>query len=186
MQTHHSRIGRRYRASLKAIKGFKKDTPALAALSRTAWLFASSIRWNSTHVSTIEIEASKEKIKEYLRLSRDPRKAFLAFCQRIVLAQGPFADDQGNCLFLPSAWLDRRNKAGFAATKPAYDEIKKVRASLPQYYRELKALAEAVLEFSEEPTQKNFQYWKSYFRERKVPGLLELFQVYAINFLYTI
>jgi hypothetical protein len=152
----------------------------------TAWLFASSTLWNSTHFSTKEREACIEKIKEYLRLSRDPRKAFLAFCQRIVLAQGPFVDNLGNCLLLPSAWLDKRNKLGFATTRPAYNEIKRVRESLPQYRRELKALAEAVLEFSEEPTQKNFQYWKSYFSERKIPGLLELFQVYAINFLFTI
>ena len=44
-----------------------------------------------------------------------------------------------------------------------------------------KALAEAVLEFSEEPTIQNFQYWRRYFIDRETPGLLNLFQVTAIQ-----
>jgi len=186
MQSHHSRIGKTYRATLRAIKGVRNDHPSLVALSRTAWLFAASNLWNSTHFSIKEIEASIEKIKEYLRCSKDPRKAFLAFCQRIVLAHSVLGDRTDNCLPLPSMWLDRRNKVGFGATKTEYDKIKKLRESLPQYFRELKALAEAVLEFSEEPTGKNFRYWKSYFAERQVPGMLEIFQIYTINYLFTI
>jgi len=186
MQPHHSRIGKSYRATLKVIRGFKKDHPEITMLSHTAWLFASSILWNSTQFSTKEIEAAKEKIKEYLRLSRDPRKAFLGFCQRIALAPIILGNPTDDNLALPSVWLDRRNKDGFSATKVEYIRIKKVRESLPQYFRELKALAEAVLEFSEEPTGKNYRYWKSYFSERQTRGILEFFQVYAVNYLFTL
>ncbi|GGA90037.1 hypothetical protein [Puia dinghuensis] len=185
MQSHYSRIGKTYRAALRSIKGFKKDASGPAALANTAWLFASSCLWNSTPFSTKEIDAAKEKIKEYLSQSKDSRKAFLAFCQRIVLAQVLFAGYMDR-LPLPSVWLDRRNKSGFAITKSGYEQIKTVRESLPQYFRELRALAEAVLEFSEEPTGKNYHYWKGYFSDRQVPGALEAFQVFAANFLFTI
>lgn len=186
MHSHYSRIGKTYRAALRSIKGFKKDASGLTTLVNTAWLFASACLWNTTQFSTKEIDAAKEKIKEYLRLSKDSRKAFLAFCQRIVLAQALVGGHTYQRLALPSVWLDRRNKTGFGLTKPGYDEIKKIRESLPQYLRELKALAEAVLEFSEEPTGKNYQYWKSYFADRQVPGAMEAFQVFVANFLFSI
>lgn len=186
MQQHESKMGKPFRVALRAIRGFKKDHPELAALSNTAWTFAYSVLWNSTQFSSKEIQAAKEKITAYLRLATDPRKAFLIFCQRVLLARFlhyPVADD---CMPLPSDWLDRTNKKGFAATKQWYNNIKMLRESLPQFQYELKALAEAVLEFGEEPTGKNFRYWKSYFTERQASGLLQLFQVYAVNFLFAI
>ena len=82
---------------------------------------------------------------------------------------------------LPSVWFDRNNEFGFTGTKEWYAQIKNVRASLPAYKEEIKALAEAVLEYSEEPTLQNFAYWRSYFIEKGTPGLLNLFQIAAIN-----
>ena len=186
MQLHSFRNLRTARTTLRVVKGFKKDNPEVTVLSHTAWLFASSILWNSTAFSTSEIEAGTGKIKEFLQLSREPRKAFLVFCQRIALAPILIGDVSEQSLELPSIWLDRRNKAGFAATKSEYDRIRKVRASLPHYCRDLKALAEAVLEFSEEPTGKNYRYWKSYFADRQARGILEFFQIFSANYLFTL
>ncbi|MBL0267165.1 MAG: hypothetical protein IPP99_00365 [Chitinophagaceae bacterium] len=42
-------------------------------------------------------------------------------------------------------------------------------------------MAKAVLEFSQEPTIQNYQYWRKYFIEKETPGLLNLFQVVAIQ-----
>jgi hypothetical protein len=38
-----------------------------------------------------------------------------------------------------------------------------------------------VLEFSQEPTVQNYQYWRTYFMDKEATGLLNLFQVVAIQ-----
>lgn len=91
----------------------------------------------------------------------------------------------GELQILPSAWLNRKHEKGFAITKGLYQDMRKIRESLPAYEIEVKALAEAVLEFSESPTSQNFRYWKSYFIERSKPELLNLFQLFVSNFLYS-
>jgi hypothetical protein len=50
---------------------------------------------------------------------------------------------------------------------------------LPAYKAELRALAEAALEFGDEPTTQNYHYWRQYFIDRDAPGLLSLFQMIA-------
>ncbi|HEY6914609.1 MAG TPA: hypothetical protein VI413_08035, partial [Paludibacter sp.] len=82
---------------------------------------------------------------------------------------------------LPSLWFNPENEKGFAGTKQWYRKVYEARQSLPNYKIELKALAEAVLEVSTEPTQNNFHYWKNYFIERKTPGLLSLFLITVAN-----
>jgi len=166
---------------LKAIKGSLFQTAPSENLINAAWNFAYSSLWNSTQFSAREIRTSKEKIEEYFTLAKNPRNAFLSFCQRVLLARQYVNQAKGRYMPLPSVWFDKNNEYGFAGTKDWYAEIRLVRSSLPNYKEEIKALAEAVLEYSEEPTLQNFTYWRSYFIEKGTPGLLNLFQVAAIN-----
>jgi hypothetical protein len=166
---------------LIAIKGALFETSPVENLVNTAWNFAYSSLWNGTQFSQKEIRYAKEKIEEYFTLAENPRKAFLSFCQRVLLARQYVSTARGRYLPLPSVWFDKNNEYGFVGTKDWYTEIKRVRLSLPAYKEEIKALAEAVLEYSEEPTLQNFTYWRSYFIEKGTPGLLNLFQVAAIN-----
>ncbi len=172
--------------TLRVVRNPAYERPELIKLAATAWTFAYSALWNGTQFSSKEVQAAKERIIEYLQLSKQPRKALLSFCQRVVLARLYVRLTAGPNMPLPSVWLDRSNEKGFAGTKSWYDQVKTLRDSLPNYRCELKALAEASLEFSEEPTRRNFLYWKSYFMEKQTPGLLQLFQVFAINHLFTI
>ena len=155
--------------------------PQTNCLMEAAWNFSYSALWNDTLFSTKEITAAKARILEYLLLARCPRKAFIAFCQRVLLARYACITGKARMLSLPSEWLDRANAQGFVSTREWLQEIKAVRESLPGYKQEIKALAEAVLEFAEEPTIQNYQYWRSYFIEKGTPGLLNLFQVTAIQ-----
>ena len=166
---------------LKAIKGALFETSPVENLVNAAWNFAYSSLWNSTQFSAKEIRYAKEKIEEYFTLAKNPRKAFLSFCQRVLLARQYVNTARGRYMPLPSVWFDKNNEYGFVGTKSWYTEIKNVRVSLPTYKEEIKALAEAVLEYSEEPTLQNFTYWRSYFIEKGTPGLLNLFQVAVIN-----
>lgn len=186
MRQHTKKITRTYQPTLKVVKGYNEQQTDLAHLVDTAWTFAYSSLWNCSLFSTKEIEAAKESIREFLQLSKTPRTAFLSFCQRVLLARYYITGGNNRYIPLPSVWLDRKNDKGFAGTKQWYNEIKTVRESLPHYKMEIKALAEAVLEYSEESTQRNFYYWKNYFIEKQTPGLLTLFQVYASNHLYSI
>lgn len=166
---------------LKAIKGALFETSPIENLVSAAWNFAYSSLWNSTQFSAKEIRTAKEKIEEYFSLAKSPRNAFLSFCQRVLLARQYVNGLKGRYMPLPSVWFDKNNEYGFVGTKDWYTQIKTVRTSLPNYKEEIKALAEAVLEYSEEPTLQNFTYWRSYFIEKGTPGLLNLFQVAAIN-----
>ena len=166
---------------LKVIRGFLDDKTEVAPLVNSAWNFAYSALWNAVQFSSKEVNAAKEKITEYFLLSNDPRKAFLSFCQRVLLARHYVNSAKGRYIPLPSLWFEKENEAGFTGTKEWYTEIRNIRSSLPNYKQEIKALAEAVLEYSEEPTVQNFHYWRNYFIDKETPGLLNLFQVNAIN-----
>jgi hypothetical protein len=166
---------------LTAIKGGLFESEPIEQFVNAAWNFAYSSLWNSTQFSAKEIRSAKEKIEEYFSLSKNPRKAFLSFCQRVLLTRQYVNGAKSRYLPLPSLWFDKSYEYGFAGTKQWYAQIKNVRTSLPAYKEELKALAEAILEYSEEPTAQNFSYWRNYFIEKGTPGLLNLFQVTAIN-----
>ncbi|HEX9510607.1 MAG TPA: hypothetical protein VF939_08990, partial [Puia sp.] len=165
--------------------GGKEEGGELPKLAGIAWIFVSSALWNCTQFSTLEKQAAQKKITRYLRLSLNCRRAFLAFCERVLLAKLCLPKGPGS-LTLPSVWLDRRHAKGFSETRTAYRQVKALRKSLPLYKYEWKALAEAVLDFGEDPTAENFRYWKNYFTEKQAPGLLQLFQVFASNYLFKI
>jgi hypothetical protein len=167
--------------SLKVVKEYRDTNAEVARLVNSAWNFAYNSLWSMNTFSSKEIETAKESIYEYLTLAKSPRKAFITFCQRILLARNYVKACKGRYIPLPSIWFDRDFKDGFVGTRKWYAEIKTIRESLPNYKQEIKALAEAVLEFNDEPSIQNYQYWRQYFIEKAAPGLLNLFQVTAIQ-----
>jgi len=158
--------------------GSKDETQQLVD---TAWDFAYSVLWNNHIFSGIEKNEAKYYIKEWITGTKKPLKAFTNFCQRIILARQNITSINTDLLSLPSLWLDKENPEGYAQTKELLDQVKIMRHSLPNFQVEIKALAEAVLEFSEEPTESNFKYWRNYFIEHDEPVLLNMFTVYCTN-----
>lgn len=184
MQKSKTKSDKQSPPTLTAIRG-GKESAEFHTLCHIAWIFVSSCLWNCTQFSTKEKQASLEKIAGYLRLAKNQRRGFLSFCERILAARLYNPPDAGY-VTLPSSWLDRHNRKGLSASRHAYIQLKALRESLPLYRYEWKALAEAVLDFGEEPTGDNFRYWKNYFTEKQAPGLLQLFQVYVSNFHFSI
>jgi hypothetical protein len=164
--------------AISFINGGKEN---LKSFINTAWLFAHTVLWNNQVFSGIEISEAKAYIYDWLNTGKKTTKAFVNFCQRIILARQNVHALNTDFLCLPSLWLDKDNPDGYRVTKEWLDEIKIIRHSLPNYQIELRALSEAVLEFSEEPTQENFNYWRNYFIEREQPVLLNLFTVFCAN-----
>jgi hypothetical protein len=170
-----------FRPSLRVVKGYLNANAEVQQLVDSAWNFAYNALWGMTIFSSKEINAAKARIHEYLTLAKNPRKAFLSFCQRVLLARHYITQVKGRYIPLPSVWFDKDNQNGFIGTRSWFQEIKAIRESLPNYKQEIKALAEAVLEFSDEPSVNNYQYWRQYFIDKGTPGLLNLFQVTAIQ-----
>jgi hypothetical protein len=170
---------RRTARAAKTAKGI--NSPGLTALIDTAWHVAYTSLWNCTQFSTAEVDTAKKAIGSFLQLHRTPEKGFIVFCQRVAIAK--FENSLGFLLksWLPSEWFDWRNDEGFIGTKQRFDAIERTRASLPLHKQELKAFAEAVLEFSQEPTVRNYKFWRQYFIDREKPQLLELFQTVCVQ-----
>lgn len=172
----------------KVIRGSLAEStslPVSAVLVQTAWTFAKTALWNCQQFSSKECEQAKVHIARYLCLFRNPRKGFMAFCQRIIIARQFLEAETTPLQTLPSSWLDRKQPSGFSLTKGLYKDLRLIRERLPAYERELKALAEAVLDFSESPSVRNYRYWTNYFIDRNKPELLNLFQLFGANFLYS-
>jgi hypothetical protein len=181
MRNNTTTADRNFGTELWVVKGNLIEPSERLKLVDSAWNFAYSALWNASIFSTKEISLAKENIQQYFILAKNKRKAFVSFCERILLARYYVNGAKGRYIPLPSLWFDRDNLNGFVGTKEWLIEIKNIRSLLPGYKQETKALAEAVLEFSEEPTIQNFQYWRRYFIDRETPGLLNLFQVTAIQ-----
>jgi hypothetical protein len=170
------------RRTARAAKKAKEiNSPELTALINTAWQVAYTTLWNCTQFSTAETTTAKKAIGTFLQLHKTPEKGFIVFCQRVALAR--FED---NILFpvkewLPSQWFDWSIANGFNWTKQRFEGIEKTRASLPLYKQELKAFAEGVLEFSQEPTVRNYKFWRQYFIDRDKAALLQLFQMVCVQ-----
>ena len=164
-----------YSPTFTVIRGFLGQTTEIDTLTNTAWSFAHTALWNHCIFSETEVANAKLSIKSLLVSAKNPTRCYNIFCQRVLLARQYVLASPTRFIPLPSVWLDNQNALGFAGTKAWYLNIKKQRASLPNYKIELKALGVAVLEMSEAPTVKNFQYWKNYFIEKNATGLLNLF-----------
>ena len=175
-----------YKPTFTVIRGFLGQATEIDKLTNIAWSFANTALWNSCIFSEKEIAAAKLNIAALLLAAKNPTRSYNIFCQRVLLARQYVLASPTRFIPLPSVWLDNQNQLGFAGTKAWYLNIKKQRASLPNYKIELKALGIAVLEMSEDPTPKNFQYWKNYFVEKNAIGLLNLFLQTVANNQYSI
>jgi len=140
-----------------------------------AWNLAHTALWDTAIFSATEVEGARALLREELTKAPDAYKAYLAFGERVQLARYYVAARPDRYVPLPTVWLHPDNAKGYRGTAAWHQRILDMRASLPVYKIELRALAEGVLELTEEPTVQNFLYWKRYFIEKKAPGLLQLF-----------
>lgn len=150
-----------------------------------AWMLATTALWSTALFSATEISTARRMITELFTTAADPYKAYLAFGERVLLARHYLSANRTRYVPLPTVWLHPDNEKGYRGTEAWHQKILEVRASLPVYKIELRALAEGVLEMTEEPTVQNFLYWKEYFIEKRAPGLLQLFLGVLANGFYS-
>jgi hypothetical protein len=175
--TNHQR---NYPSPLRVIEETSTVTSNQLHLVNAAWNFAYTALWSDIRFSSKEIGQAKQQIA-WLLASANSEKAFISFCERVLLARQYIAKSTCRYIPLPTVWLDSNNKLGFAGTQRWYDDIRSIRESVPAYKTGIRALAEAILEISKEPSASNYRYWKAYFTEHQTPGLLQLLQATALQ-----
>jgi hypothetical protein len=158
---------------LEQLEGKTNVTPLVDA----AWDFSCSVLWKTAIFSHRERAEAKAHIRSFLLKGNHPAKAFVTFCQRILIARQL---SPGCVIALPSIWLSKVNPSGFSSTKEGFEKIKVMRQSLPAFQINIKALAEAILEYVAEPTTKCFHHWMRYFKEQGEAELMSLFMTSAI------
>ena len=150
-----------------------------------AWMLATTALWNTALFSATEVSAARRMITDMFATAADPYKVYLAFGERVLLARHYLSGSRSRYVPLPTVWLHPDNEKGYRGTEAWHRKILEIRASLPVYKIELRALTEGVLEMTEEPTVQNFLYWKGYFIEKRAPGLLHLFLGVLANGFYS-
>lgn len=172
--------------TLTAIPGYLNDKEKIQKATDNAWIIAFTVLWNGEIFSTEE----KAKAKQYIRywIINQPciRHAYLQAAQRILLANQYIAAAKGRYVPSPSEWFDPANQYGFAGTEEWFNKMQKKRIAMPLYNQHLKAFAEAVEEMADEPTARNFHYWREYFIERNCQALLNIFLATVTNMSYTL
>jgi hypothetical protein len=162
--------------SLTAISGFKGKEEQLAHFVEAAWLATYTSLFNGTVFTTQHIQHTKATLRQWLLNQPNTAMAYQELVQRVLLAKW-YVSKHGYKYFpaTPMEWLDDNNLNGFAGTQKWYIQLMQKRAAMPLYQLVLKAFAEAVLEMHEEPSGRNFHYWRSYFIEHDSQQLLNLF-----------
>ena len=160
---------------LRTVKDRNAYEEQLQTLSQLAWQIAYTALWNGEEFSAIEKEKAVEFIRTFIREQSNPKKAYSAFVQRVLLARQYISTHPGTYAPVPTQWLSPANKKGFAGTQRWYDAVEKTRASLPLFKEPLKAFAEAILETTLSAEPKDFHYWRSYFSEKDAQQVLNLF-----------
>ena len=160
---------------LTAITGYKHNTQQLNNYIQAAWNTAYASLWNGQTFSLAETQAAKDKIKQWLLQQPDVAQAYSQMVQRILLTR-LYLSNNCNCYApIPTIWFDASNSTGYVGTERWMQQVQQIRMAKPLHQLSLKAFAEAVLEMQEEPTGKNFHYWRSYFTERNQQQMLNLF-----------
>jgi hypothetical protein len=149
-------------------------------LTNSTWGFARTILWEKQRFTESELSMSKGLISEYYRLiapdqfTQMAKELFIQYCERILLAR--LYKDKSYYRFIPHPciWLDRNYLKGFAGTKTWYERLKHERKNNPEYYSDVRLVAELYAEYALNPSAEVFSKASKAFSE-KGAKMLKLF-----------
>jgi hypothetical protein len=167
--------------TLRAIPGYKENQELLQQYVTISWLAAYTILWNGKKFSGRELKHALQEIRSFLVNATDLNSGFTELVQRLVLGRQQLKTDYGRTRILPSVWFSDLYAEGFTATKAPYDLLQKRRAKLPLHRIGLRSLADAFLEMYDDPSPKNYHYWRSWFQQRNSNRLLNILLAFIAN-----
>ncbi len=152
-----------------------KKTPPIETLTNAAWQFAYAALWQEEHFYPKEVERVKQEISTYFLSSTDLQKAFIAFCERIILANQYFVDETPKYLPHPSIWFNKHFQYGFPETLSWYNKLQQKRAEIPDYREYIYILAKSYWQYTNKPYGKAFIKCRKKLLQLKEYGLIRLF-----------
>ncbi|MBS1773415.1 MAG: hypothetical protein JST82_11205 [Bacteroidetes bacterium] len=161
------------------------STPSeLQTYINAAWSFAYALLWHEQAFNKDEINRAKQHINCYFEFATDKKTAFIAFCERVVLANRFIQAEQSRYVPLPSIWLNRHYEHGFAGTKSWLQRIQIKRQEIPNYLQHISVVAEQYRQYVLNSSVKSFTACRKKLTELKAYGLLQYFYNAIIHLHY--
>lgn len=151
---------------------------------RGAWSFANTVLWPEQHFDTQELERAKVCIQNYFDDATDMKKAFLSFCQRIILTHRYITAQPGRFVPNPSIWFNGNYPQGFVGTLAWLNNIEKKREEIPGYLQHILTAAEQYVEYVEHPTTKAFNTCRTKLLQQNAKSLLQFYYNSILHFNY--
>lgn len=104
------------------------NTPGNTQLAHAAWNFVCAALWPDQQFTPTEIKEGMYAVGLHLAGPGSPRKRFITFCERVLLAA-----QEGQKILPPATWLHFGYPYGYANTKAAYTRVIDTRKTVPGY-----------------------------------------------------
>jgi hypothetical protein len=111
----------------------KAEVLILTRLTSAAWNIAYTALWNGIQFSPREKQKAKKSIREFLLQSTTVELTYEEFVQRVLLTKQYLQNNPDKYLPLPSEWLSKENKMGFAGTQRWFQKLKEKQSAMPQH-----------------------------------------------------
>jgi hypothetical protein len=121
--------------------GKRRARVNITQLKDAAWSFAYTFLWNGEQLPAEEIERAKIHLLNYFKENGNKKKAFIEFCERIVLAGKYIAAQPQQIVPTPSVWFNKHYQHGFTATKNWHTEVVSKRKEIPRYLKHISVVA---------------------------------------------
>lgn len=167
------------------MKEYGQRTMNIYYLSKVAWNFAHAILWNEQKFADDEVKQIREHLLIYFREATHRKKAFVAFCERIILAEKYQQDKEVKPLPNPAIWFNPKYYSCFAETKSWYDGIQERRIEIMGYLKHYTVLALHYYLYSLHPSKSILSQCREKLLDMKAKSILELFYkaVYHFNYI---
>lgn len=150
--------------------------------SNAAWQFALCVLWPE---QTFEAEESNEVmgyLKEYFLNAAFRNRAFIHFCERVILYQRYLHARPGYNITSPAIWFNPDNPSGFTQTYRWLQDVLGRRETDNNYLQHIHALARGYCRYVLYPNADNFHACRNSLIRHKAFSLLRFFYA-ATNYL---
>lgn len=155
----------------------------ITSMANCCWLLSLAALWPSCIITPGEQAAAISLLQKRLTANDNRYQAYLEICQRILLTRQKMIEDPGyGITSLPTRFFNSIEK-GFAASEKWYQELQAQRKNSRIYRLELRALSEAIVEFTEDATAENFDYWKKCFITNNAQDCWMLYSLFTCYYL---
>ena len=168
------------------VRGSKNYKSEIEQFTFAAWNFAHTVLWPEQQFCKEDKERALTFIHTYFVQAKDKRKAFIGFCERIVITNKFITGQPTRFVPNPSVWFNFNYEHGFAGTKSWFQQIQAKREDIPDYMKHLTVIAENYLEYIIKPSARVFNKCRKKLLELNARTVLQHFYNCIIHFNYSI